>query len=267
MGPIVFMRRMQLFALPVLLAWAHSGHAQVPAKPPGALPVADQLFSPIRKIEMPSPLGLPAAPATRSDSLADLVARLEEADAAGLDSADAAALALRLRTLARKFDECQPMRISRLVIAKSVDERGQAEPWPAGHAFRPGRGDEPGDRMLVLLEVENLRFCSKEGRDECVFAVRTELRDRASVRQQMTFPAKAIRKPEDTGRQWLTLCFHLPPRLNPGQHTLGVEVEQADGKLAVRTRKTVEFLVGIGRDDAPAGQIQGQRTGIGGSTE
>lgn len=267
MGPIVFTRRMPLLTLPVLLAWTEAGHGQLPDKPPAALPVADQLFSPIRKIEMPSPLGLPAAPATRGDSLADLVARLEEADTAGLESADAAALARRLRTLARKFDECQPMRISRLVITKSVDERGQAEPWPAGHAFRPGRGDEPGDRLLVLVEVENLRFCAKEGRDECAFAVRTELRDRASVRQQMTFPAKAVRKPEDTGRQWLTLCFHLPPRLNPGQHTLAVEVEQADGKWAVRTRKSVEFLVGIGRDEAAAGQIQGLKTSTGGSSE
>ena len=265
--PRVIICPVPLFALPLLLAWVQCGLGQAPDKAPAALPVADQLFAPIRKVDIPSPLGLPVAPAQRGDALGDLVSRLEEADTAGLDSEDAAALARRLRALARKFDERQPMRISRLALAKSVDERGQAESWPAGHAFRPGRGDEPGDRVLVLVEVENLRFCSKDGRDECAFAVRTELRDRASVRQQLTFPAKAVRKPEDSGRQWLTLCFHLPPKLNPGQHTLAVEVEQADSKLAVRTRKTIEFLVGIGRDDAPATQIQGPRTGMGGLTE
>lgn len=267
MGSVAVTRQIPLFALPALLGWATVGHGQTPEKAPAALPVADQLFAPIRKIDMPVPLGLPAAPTARADTLADIVGRMEEADTAGLDSAEAAALARRLRSLVRKLEECQPMRISRLALAKSVDDRGQSEPWPAGHMFRPGRGDEPGDRMLVLVEVENLRFSSKDGRDECAFAVRTELRDRASIRQQMTFPAKAVRKPDDSGRQWLTLCFHLPPRLNPGQHTLAVEVEQADGKLAIRTRKTVEFLVGIGRDDAPSGQFQGPKTGIGGSTE
>lgn len=249
------------------LVWEVSARGQAPEKAPAVLPLADQLFSPIRKIDLPAPLGLAAAPVARQDTLAQLVDRLEDADTAGLETADAAMLARRLRAIARKLEESQPLRISRLTLARSVDGRGQCEPWPAGHAYRPGRGDEPGDRMLVLVEVEHLKYSHKDGREECGFTVRTELRDRTSARQQLHFPAKVVRKADDSGRQWLTLCFHLPPKLLPGQHTLAVEVEQAEGKAAVRTRKSVEFLVGLGREDAPAASFQEAEKVQGGSVK
>lgn len=254
----------RMAAMLAFAGWATTVAAQ---SPPPVLPVADQLFQPVRKVELDPVAAFRSQNPKPNESIASLVSRLEESDSTGLDQADAAGLARRLRELARRLDERQSTRISRLVLARSVDPRGNCELWPAGHAYRPGRGDEPGDRMLALVEVEHLKFQFREGSEECSFSVRTELRDRLSVRQTMSFPAKAVRKADEANRQWLTLCFHLPPRLSPGQHSLSVEIEQSDGNVTTKTRKSVEFLVGIGRDEPPPETSRAPRTGTGGPSE
>jgi hypothetical protein len=64
----------------------------------------------------------------------------------------------------------------------------------------------------------------------------------------MSFPARVVRQRADSDSHWLTLCFHLPGKLNPGPHSLMVEVEQRDEPAPRLAKKSVDFLVGLGPD-------------------
>lgn len=227
---------------------------------PAELPVANQLFIRESKPPIPSP-NLPiltptdarVAPDTKQYQTAptELNALLQQIESRNFDNLgpDASKLAAnRLREVARRLEQRQPLSVARVTLARSVDANGTCFPWPAGHLFRPGRGEEPGDRLLTYLEIDHLKHHAREGREECTFTVRLELRDRATIKQSMSFPARVVRQRADSDSHWLTLCFHLPGKLNPGPHSLMVEVEQRDEPAPRLARKSVDFLVGLGAD-------------------
>ena len=227
---------------------------------PAALPVANQLFIRESKPVVPStnfPILTPAeariVPDTKTNQTAPselntLLQQIESRNFENLTPDASKAAANRLREVARRLEQRQPLTIARVTLARSVDANGRCYPWPAGHIFRPGRGDEPGDRLLTYLEIDQLKHHAREGREECTFTVRMELRDRTTVRQSMSFPARVLRQRADSDSHWLTLCFHLPGKLNPGPHSLMVEVEQKDEPAPRLARKSLDFLVGLGSD-------------------
>jgi hypothetical protein len=227
---------------------------------PAELPVANQLFIreikpaiPLPNLPILTPADVRVAPDMKQYQTAptELNALLQQIESRNFDnlSPDASkSAANRLREVARRLEQRQPLSVARVTLARSVDAKGTCHPWPAGHLFRPGRGEEPGDRLLTYLEIDHLKHHSREGREECTFNVRLELRDRTTIKQSMSFPARVVRQRADSDSHWLTLCFHLPGKLNPGPHSLMVEVEQRDEPAPRLARKSVDFLVGLGPD-------------------
>lgn len=224
---------------------------------PAALPVADRLFTQTGQLTPPT-VASPILKSAEARSIPDarhheaapsdlntLLQQIESRNFENLPPEAAKAAAHRLREMARRLEQRQPLTVTRVALARSVDANGTCHPWPAGHLFRPGRGDEPGDRVLTYLELEHLKYHARDGRNECHFTVSLELRDRTTVKQTMSFPARVVRQRADSDSHWLTLCFHLPGKLNPGPHSLVVVVEQKDEPAPRIARKSVDFLVAL----------------------
>jgi hypothetical protein len=158
-----------------------------------------------------------------------------------LQPGDVAVRLDRLDRLAEVLRPWMPLALDRLCFCKAeVDRFGLFEALPAavgGPAFQAGADGRPGERVVVYVEVRNVRSGWRDGDGDCqaVLASSLEIRDSQGLfvdlkdehRRQLTrmhFKGHPDRSSSPRRDYFIAYQFHVPPGLPPGRYTLRVEV-------------------------------------------
>lgn len=137
------------------------------------------------------------------------------------------------------------LNLENLHFCKDIHGFGSFDPLTSNHGFQQGKGNLPGEKIMVYVEVENVH-CSKDNEVfESMLSSNLEIHDSNGKIINMAFPPRIDRSRAQRSDYHLTFQFRVPPKLQPGLYTLWVSVEETaiSGNLPRSCKKSIDFKV------------------------
>jgi hypothetical protein len=138
--------------------------------------------------------------------------------------------------------------IGRMCFCTQVEQFGVYQPLPNDHAFLAAsstRAGDAGDLIQLYYELHNFASELRNGRYETRLASAVEIRDqRGNVRKEVPLDGRHIKSLTQLHDCYGTVCFCVPPELEPGTYELALQlVDDTVPELRRVARKSIEFRV------------------------
>ena len=137
------------------------------------------------------------------------------------------------------------LNLENLQFCKDIHGFGSFDPLTSSPSFQQGKGTQPGEKIMVYVEVENVH-CSKDNEVyESMLSSNLEIHDSNGKILNMAFPPRIDRSRAQRSDYHLTFQFRVPPKLQPGLYTLWVSVEETaiSGPVPRSCKKSIDFKV------------------------
>ena len=162
-----------------------------------------------------------------------------------LDSKEASQALDLVGKAQEKLRKQATLNLENLHFCKDIHGFGSFDPLTSNHGFQQGKGNLPGEKIMVYVEVENVH-CSKDNEVfESMLSSNLEIHDSNGKIINMAFPPRIDRSRAQRSDYHLTFQFRVPPKLQPGLYTLWVSVEETaiSGNLPRSCKKSIDFKV------------------------
>ena len=162
-----------------------------------------------------------------------------------LDSKEASQALDLVGKAQEKLRKQATLNLENLTFCKDIHGFGSFDPLTSNHGFQQGKGNLPGEKIMVYVEVENVH-CSKDNEVyESMLSSNLEIHDSNGKIINMAFPPRIDRSRAQRSDYHLTFQFRVPPKLQPGLYTLWVSVEETaiSGNLPRSCKKSIDFKV------------------------
>jgi len=162
-----------------------------------------------------------------------------------LDSKVASQTLQEISKAQEKLRKKADLSLENIHFCKDVHGFGSFDPLPSNHGFHQGKGNLPGEKILVYVEVENVHCNNEHGIYESMLSSNLEIHDSQGKVTNMAFPPRIDRSRAQRSDYHLTFQFRVPPKLQPGLYTLWVSVEETaiSGQLPRSCKKSIDFRV------------------------
>lgn len=162
-----------------------------------------------------------------------------------LDSKEASQALEMVGKAQEKLRKHAKLNLENLHFCKDIHGFGSFDPLTSNHGFQQGKGNLPGEKIMLYVEVENVH-CSKDNDVyESILSSNLEIHDSNGKLINMAFPPRIDRSRAQRSDYHLTFQFRVPPKLQPGLYTLWISVEEnaISGQLPRSCKKSIDFKV------------------------
>lgn len=162
-----------------------------------------------------------------------------------LDSKEASQALELVGKAQEKLRKQASLNLENLHFCKDIHGFGSFDPLTSSHGFQQGKGNLPGEKIQLYVEVENVH-CSKDNEVyESMLSSNLEIHDSKGKVINMAFPPRIDRSRAQRSDYHLTFQFRVPPKLQPGLYTLWVSVEESalPGQMPRSCKKSIDFKV------------------------
>lgn len=137
------------------------------------------------------------------------------------------------------------LNLENLQFCKDIHGFGSFDPLTSSPSFQQGKGTQPGEKIMVYVEVENVHCSKDNGVYESMLSSNLEIHDSNGKILNMAFPPRIDRSRAQRSDYHLTFQFRVPPKLQPGLYTLWVSVEETaiSGQGPRSCKKSIDFKV------------------------
>ena len=137
------------------------------------------------------------------------------------------------------------LNLENLQFCKDIHGFGSFDPLTSSPGFQQGKGTQPGEKIMVYVEVENVHCSKDNGVYESMLSSNLEIHDSNGKILNMAFPPRIDRSRAQRSDYHLTFQFRVPPKLQPGLYTLWVSVEETaiSGQVPRSCKKSIDFKV------------------------
>ena len=137
------------------------------------------------------------------------------------------------------------LNLENLQFCKDIHGFGSFDPLTSSPGFQQGKGTQPGEKIMVYVEVENVHCSKDKGVYESMLSSNLEIHDSNGKILNMAFPPRIDRSRAQRSDYHLTFQFRVPPKLQPGLYTLWVSVEETaiSGQVPRSCKKSIDFKV------------------------
>ena len=137
------------------------------------------------------------------------------------------------------------LNLENLQFCKDIHGFGSFDPLTSSPSFQQGKGTQPGEKIMVYVEVENVHCSKDNGVYESMLSSNLEIHDSNGKILNMAFPPRIDRSRAQRSDYHLTFQFRVPPKLQPGLYTLWVSVEETaiSGQVPRSCKKSIDFKV------------------------
>ena len=137
------------------------------------------------------------------------------------------------------------LNLENLQFCKDIHGFGSFDPLTSSPGFQQGKGTQPGEKIMVYVEVENVHCSKDKGVYESMLSSNLEIHDSNGKILNMAFPPRIDRSRAQRSDYHLTFQFRVPPKLQPGLYTLWVSVEETaiSGQVPRSSKKSIDFKV------------------------
>jgi hypothetical protein len=137
------------------------------------------------------------------------------------------------------------LNLENLQFCKDIHGFGSFDPLTSSPGFQQGKGTQPGEKIMVYVEVENVQCSKDNGVYESMLSSNLEIHDSNGKILNMAFPPRIDRSRAQRSDYHLTFQFRVPPKLQPGLYTLWVSVEETEisGQVPRSCKKSIDFKV------------------------
>ena len=137
------------------------------------------------------------------------------------------------------------LNLENLQFCKDIHGFGSFDPLTSSPGFQQGKGTQPGEKIMVYVEVENVHCSKDNGVYESMLSSNLEIHDSNGKILNMAFPPRIDRSRAQRSDYHLTFQFRVPPKLQPGLYTLWVSVEETaiSGQGPRSCKKSIDFKV------------------------
>jgi len=137
------------------------------------------------------------------------------------------------------------LNLENLQFCKDIHGFGSFDPLTSSPGFQQGKGTQPGEKIMVYVEVENVHCSKDNGVYESMLSSNLEIHDSNGKILNMAFPPRIDRSRAQRSDYHLTFQFRVPPKLQPGFYTLWVSVEETaiSGQVPRSCKKSIDFKV------------------------
>ena len=137
------------------------------------------------------------------------------------------------------------LNLENLQFCKDIHGFGSFDPLTSSPSFQQGKGTQPGEKIMVYVEVENVHCSKDNGVYESMLSSNLEIHDSNGKILNMAFPPRIDRSRAQRSDYHLTFQFRVPTKLQPGLYTLWVSVEETaiSGQVPRTCKKSIDFKV------------------------
>lgn len=162
-----------------------------------------------------------------------------------LDSKEASQALELVGKAQEKLRKQATLNLENLHFCKDIHGFGSFDPLTSNHGFQQGKGNLPGEKIMVYVEVENVHCTKDNGVYESMLSSNLEIHDSNGKIINMAFPPRIDRSRAQRSDYHLTFQFRVPPKLQPGLYTLWVSVEETSisGGLPRSCKKSIDLKV------------------------
>ncbi|MBJ7431930.1 MAG: hypothetical protein JHC56_11395 [Gemmataceae bacterium] len=162
-----------------------------------------------------------------------------------LDSKEASQALELVGKAQEKLRKQASLNLENMHFCKDIHGFGSFDPLTSSHGFQQGKGNLPGEKIQLYVEVENVH-CSKDNEVyESMLSSNLEIHDSKGKVINMAFPPRIDRSRAQRSDYHLTFQFRVPPKLQPGLYTLWVSVEESaiSGQMPRSCKKSIDFRI------------------------
>lgn len=149
--------------------------------------------------------------------------------------------------LTRQLQAHLGLAISKLCFCRKKPEGfGLYDELPWNCSFESGVDGQPGEKVLVYVELKNFASKQRGGTFETAFAGSIELRDlQGRSVAKISFPTVSERTLSLKQDCFVTFQFHVPPHVPPNRYTMWVEVRDvlAQENQARVAKRSLDFRI------------------------